>query len=287
VIVTRREHSLYVPSDFPSIQQAVARAKSGDTIFVDEGSYVENIDFLGKSITIVATGSRANTVINGTGLAGPVVRAASGENSGAVLYGFTIRNGTAGTLVNGQRVGGGMLVQNASPTIRDCAFVSNSADEGGGLAAIDSYSVIDGCIFTTNTAGTGGGLWLDGGRPAVSACTITSNNATGHGGGIYATPMPSQLPNVLLSGNTVCGNASGDAVRTNVWALFDDGGNTICDCFSDVDGNGVTDTADISLTLLFCGSETDGEVIQADQDMNGFVDTADIALLLLNFGQCT
>jgi predicted outer membrane repeat protein len=275
-----------VPRDFATIQAALDAAAPNSLIMVSEGTYNEAIDFKGKSITVKAVGARANTIIDGTGKTTSVVRAVTGETSATVLQGFTIRNGTSGTLVNGHRVGGGMVVQNASPTIRDCAFVSNLADAGGGLAAINSHLVIDGCTFSTNTAGTGGGLWLDFGLPSVTNCVISDNTAAGHGGGLYATPLQGQLPNALLSGNTVCGNASGDAGRTNVWALVDDSGNTICDCFGDVDSNGVSDTADISLTLLFFGGETDPEFIQPDQDMNGTVDTGDVALLLLNFGPC-
>ena len=279
--------TIRVPLDAPTIQQAIDRARPADTVLVDEGIYAGPVDFQGKAIAVRATGNRASTVIDGSSVDGSVVRATSGENEIALLQGFTIRNGTSGTLVNGQRVGGGMFVQNASPTIRDCAFVSNAADAGGGLAAISSHLVIDGCTFSSNTAGTGGGLWLDNGLPNVTNCVISDNTATGHGGGLYATPMPGQLPNASLSGNTVCGNASSDAGRTNVWALFEDGGNTICDCFGDVDGNGVSDTADISLTLLFFGGETDPEFIQPDQDMNGTVNTGDVSLLLLNFGSCS
>ena len=278
--------TIRVPLDAPTIQQAIDRARPADTVLVDEGVYAGPVDFQGKAIAVRATGNRASTVIEGSSVDGSVVRATSGENEIALLQGFTIRNGTSGTLVDGRRVGGGMLVQNASPTIRDCAFVSNSADAGGGLAAINSRSVIDGCTFSANSAGTGGGLWLDGGRPTVSGCVVTSNTASGHGGGLYSTPMPGQLPNVVLVGNTLCSNTSADAGRENLWALFDDGGNAICDCVGDVDGNGIADTADISLALLFFGSETDPDFIQPDQDMNGTVNTGDVALLLLNFGPC-
>lgn len=71
-----------------------------------------------------------------------------------------------------------------------------------------------------------------------------------------------------------------------MWALFEDGGNTICDCFADVTGDGDVDTSDFSFVLLFFGEPTDPDFIQLDQDMNGFIDTADSSLLLLNYGAC-
>ena len=74
--------------------------------------------------------------------------------------------------------------------------------------------------------------------------------------------------------------------RENTWLLFEDGGNAICDCFSDIDGNGQVNTGDLGFALLFIGDLTDPDFIQPDQDMNGLVDTGDIALLLLGFGNC-
>jgi hypothetical protein len=92
--------------------------------------------------------------------------------------------------------------------------------------------------------------------------------------------------NVTLTDNNICNNISAISKRENVWALFEDGGNTICDCFSDVSGDRVIDTGDISFVLLFFGEPTDADFIQPDQDMNGFIDTADVSLLLLNVGAC-
>lgn len=63
-------------------------------------------------------------------------------------------------------------------------------------------------------------------------------------------------------------------------------GNTICDCLSDIDGDGGVEYGDVSFALLFMGDPTDPDFIQPDQDMNGLIDTGDIALLLLNFGDC-
>ncbi len=255
---------------------------------VSEGTYNEALDFKGKAITVKAVGARASTIIDGTGLGSSVVRAVSGETSDSVLEGFTIRNGTSGSLVDGQPFGGGMLIENASPTIRDCAFVSNSVGtgRGGGLAAINSQSIIEQCTFSQNSAEDGGGLWLDGGRPTISGCTITDNVAASHGGGVFARPLPDQVPNVRLLDNTVCGNVSTDPGRMNVWALFEDGGNASCDCFGDLDGSGAVSTGDLSLLLLSLGGPTDASHIAPDQNMDGFVDSADIGLMLLAFGSC-
>ena len=41
-----------VPNDFPSIQDAISAAESGDVIQVEAGTYSESIDFLGKTISL-------------------------------------------------------------------------------------------------------------------------------------------------------------------------------------------------------------------------------------------
>jgi serine protease len=43
---------LHVPADFPTIQAAINAAANADTVRVAAGTYVENITFSGKAITV-------------------------------------------------------------------------------------------------------------------------------------------------------------------------------------------------------------------------------------------
>src|SRR5260221_8859785 len=65
-----------------SIQAAIDAADDGDVISVSAGTFVEDIDFRGKAITVVGVG--ADSVLHGTG-SGPVVTIANGEGSDSVL----------------------------------------------------------------------------------------------------------------------------------------------------------------------------------------------------------
>ena len=339
-----------VPSQYSTIQSAInAAPTSGWTIQVAPGTYNEAIDFKGKAITVKASGARASTIIDGTGLTTSVVRAVTGETSATVLQGFTIRNGPMGSASGTYRLGGGIFISSASPTIRDCAFTANQSAYGGGMYALHSNSLVENCTFSQNSGSAdGGGMQLFGGSPIVrncvvsdntagnrgggfhvvqhntgaaqmdgctisgnrsnvsdgggismaplagaaekflvSNCTITNNSAQERGGGLWALVNPSNpQQNVTLTDNTICNNTSAISKRENVWALFEDGGNTICDCFADVTGDGDVDSGDFSFVLLFFGEPTDPDFIQLDQDMNGFIDTADLSLLLLNYGTC-
>ena len=102
--------TIRVPADIASIQQAIAAAAPGDTVLVAPGTYVENLTFLGKAITVVSAGGPATTIIDGN-FAGPVVSFTAGEPRTAVLRGFTLQHGAT------TFSGGGVLIQSSSPTI--------------------------------------------------------------------------------------------------------------------------------------------------------------------------
>ena len=109
--------TIRVPADAATIQQAINAAAPGDTVLVAPGTYVENLTFLGKAITVVSEGGPV-TVIDGNG-AGSVVAFTSGEPRGAVLRGFTVQCGATSFS------GGGVFIQNSSPTIADNWIVGN------------------------------------------------------------------------------------------------------------------------------------------------------------------
>ena len=64
------------PPDFTTIQEAIDAAMDGDCITVEPGEYVENIDFLGKAITVQSTGGE-DVIIDGSACRRGRLRAAS------------------------------------------------------------------------------------------------------------------------------------------------------------------------------------------------------------------
>ena len=88
-----------VPGDFTLIQEAINASESGDSIFVGPGIYFENINFNGKSIILSSNYIEDNdslligaTIIDAAN-EGSVATFNSGENSNAILQGFTLQNG--------------------------------------------------------------------------------------------------------------------------------------------------------------------------------------------------
>ena len=78
---------------FRSIQSGINFSSDADSVTVAAGTYVENINFRGRNIQVVGA-SRETTIIDGDS-SGSVVTFNHGEDSTAVLSGFTITNGAA------------------------------------------------------------------------------------------------------------------------------------------------------------------------------------------------
>ena len=90
-----------VPADQPTIQEGIDAAVNADTVLVQPGTYVENINYNGKNITVASlfltiqdTTYISQTVIDGDSI-DSVVTFESGEDPSTLLTGFTITNGSA------------------------------------------------------------------------------------------------------------------------------------------------------------------------------------------------
>ena len=123
---------------FCSIQDAIDAAVDGDEIIVAPGTYFEAVNFVGKAITLRSSDGPEVTIIDATGQGQvSVVICETLEGPDTVLEGFTITGGT-GTDRGGFDWGGGMFNVSSHPTVTDCWFSGNSADNGGGMANLGS-----------------------------------------------------------------------------------------------------------------------------------------------------
>src|SRR5437867_12383519 len=80
---------LRVPADFATIQGAIIAAAHGDIVQGAAGTYVANIDFLGKAIQVRSEKGPEVTIIDGN-CSGRVVKFTSGESRWSLLSGVTV-----------------------------------------------------------------------------------------------------------------------------------------------------------------------------------------------------
>jgi len=214
--VTLLEHQtlLNVPSDFSTIQSAIDFAWTADTVLVQTGTYYENINYNGKNITVASlffttqdTSYISQTIIDGD-YDDNVVTFESGEDSTAVLTGFTITNGFA------YHSGGIYCNNNSSPSLKNMTITGNFASHnGGGICCYNnSNPILENVAITGNTASAdGGGIYCDNySSPSLINVTITGNTASGNGGGIYCKYYSSPiLENITITGNSASGNGGG------------------------------------------------------------------------------
>lgn len=207
---------LRVPGNHPTIQKAIDAAADGDRILIAPGTWLERLNFKSKKIIVQSTAGAEKTIIDASG---------PGRNTAAYfkdcpspemkLIGLTLTGGKGRNMLpRGEVQGGGVLIEDSSPTFVNCIFKKNNAQYGsggggsilggqpvfidcqfteniaefigGGLLVKEGAPQLIRCVFNGNSASTGGGLYLwRYTAPTLLQCRFTNNTATGYGGALY------------------------------------------------------------------------------------------------------
>ncbi|MEM1084455.1 MAG: right-handed parallel beta-helix repeat-containing protein [Verrucomicrobiota bacterium] len=229
---------------FATLQDALDGAVSGQMILVaggtyypDEGSGVANNDRgatygLRNGVSILGGypngGGARNFASNPTILSGDIdkndagapsggnsytVVTASGRDSTAVIDGFIIEGGLAdsgvGDFDTPPNAGGGIFIDEGSPTVLNCIIRGNFGDSGGGVFVTGTCSpVFTNCVVSGNsTGGFGGGFQLRSNADALITNTTFSGNSAGTNGGAMSTfQVNPQLSNCIIWNNQAAGS---------------------------------------------------------------------------------
>lgn len=185
--------TLQVPMDCPSIQYAINAGATGDTVLVSPGVYNESVNFAGKAICLASVAGPAATRIEPpSGLT--AVYFDNGENSNAVISGFTLTN--AGT---------GISIASSSPTI----FSNVIINCGSGITVSSGSPVIENNRIT-GCGYYGAAVYLTGVCGAAIRSNLIQSN---YSGGVI---MSGVSGTILIANNRIQGN-QGDAIGGNYY----------------------------------------------------------------------
>lgn len=208
--------TIKVPADYPTIQQGVTAAVSGDTVLVAPGVYNENIVFVASNngMKLISEAGPESTEIHSPS-GGAVLQASreTGLDTSTLVEGFKVTGGTGG--YDGE--GGGVRLWGDNMTFRGNIFTNNTANEGAGLYLEKSDAVVDGNLIYGNTSsgadGNGGGIFCfaDYGGPyypVIKNNIIRNNHAAAQntmvsgGGAITIVKVNAIIENNLIYDNT-------------------------------------------------------------------------------------
>lgn len=249
-----------VPASFVNIQSALDASSPGDVVLVAPGIYSgpgnRDLDFHGKDVTLRSEDGPARTVIDCGAVFGDWHRAFnfhSGEGSGCVVDGFTIRNGQH---QNGAAI---EISGGAWPTLRDCVVTGCTAQFGGGAVRLtgEASPKFEKCSFNSNSAASGGAVMIEGAASAdFENCSFAWNSATSGGavflreGGSAAIQRGTFYANsaLFLGGSVFCDAGSSADIEYSIvsfttrgQAVECRGGGTVTLTCSDVFGNALGD----------------------------------------------
>ncbi len=170
--------TIVVPDDYSTIQQAIDVANEGDTVFVKESTYPENV-VINKRVLL--KGENPEGTIIEAANEGPTVVVNFTEH--VEISGFTIRNGSGYAMLNGHEIDGGGII----------------------LLAAANYTRIENNLITNNKYGIIITRTWYSVRAPSNHNIISGNNITefGYMGGILVDAYTS---NTTISGNTVSSN---------------------------------------------------------------------------------
>ena len=168
-----------------TIQAVIDSAAAHDTVLVGPGTYLENINFVGKAIVVKSEYGPDTTIIDGGSPVHPdigsVVTFTSGEDTTSILEGFTVTHGTGTVIDSGYywlRCGGGIFCARSSPTIVGNVVTNNNLVApwvyGGGIycyadpAGECSPVILDNTI--ANNTAVGGSWYVCGGGGVGCGC---------------------------------------------------------------------------------------------------------------------
>tara|TARA_B100000029_G_scaffold183606_1_gene181158 strand:+ start:486 stop:1796 length:1311 start_codon:yes stop_codon:yes gene_type:complete len=203
-----------IPGDYPTIQEGLDVAVDGDTVYVQAGTYYENIIWPSINGIKLIGEDRNSTIINGNqsgsvvafeNIVGPI-------STETLISTLTITNGYGNDLN-----GGGISLIGVSPRITDITIISNHSYNGGGICMVSSFPEINNTSISDNSAiNEGGGITMVQSSPRLTDVNILNNYAAYGAGITISTHSDPRLENVEIKGNESANIGGGIYLNDNI-----------------------------------------------------------------------
>lgn len=221
--------TLIVPTQFPTIQQAVDVANPYDKIEILEGTYIENVVITTSALYLEAS---IGVLLNGTSLSGVGVEILSDE---VTLDGFRIMGYQTGIRFEGH-----------CNTIKECRVISNN------LYGIQ-FEGNENSIINCTIGGQGiSGISMEGNENLIENCTIDSNELAGitfiAGGGYYNRIRNNNISSTIVGISVFNNEACRNTIECNIIRLVEFGISVFGPC-NIVEDNTILESSRIAIVI--------------------------------------
>lgn len=186
------------PSDASGIDGAISTAGTGDTVFLNPGTYdKQGLDIgitINKNITIQGNGAKDAVIIDAKGN-GRIFSIDPGLN--LTFINLTFKN--ANVIGNGSAIYN--VYSTTTMTFINCTFINNTGSNGGAIYNSGSNLNIRDFNFTDNIANNDGAIWNIGSNSTINSSKFTNNSADIGGGAIVNTGSNVNISNSSFNKN--------------------------------------------------------------------------------------
>ena len=216
-----------VPSDYPTLEAAIAAAEDNDEIVISTGTHVVAAEItIARPLTIRgATGKPEDVIVTLPDKAG--CRHFILNHAEVALCGLTLTNGSQSA---GWSSGGSVFIDTKGGTVSNCVFTGNNQNGwdalGGAIGIASAKALVTHCYFTKNLAKGGGGSNAGGNAIYMTAAGVVRNCLfagngdrtvlTGKGGTVLATAGTVESCTFANNENATCAGVRVDGNNVTV-----------------------------------------------------------------------